>query len=202
MAGRLGCPVTSLARPLTRLQELGIVVRETPFGESEKSCKRALYKISDPFFAFWFRVVAPRRGFLAGATRGARLAVWRSFKQGIVSRVWEDLCRRSATEIGEGANWCPASRWWRGTSPEWDIVAVSVDGRRGRVGEAKWSDRPFDENDVCGIGAQMSARALPSGLPEDVDRLIFVPSAPGAKEGKNNGWRVVNAATVLSCLRS
>jgi len=206
MAGRLGCPVTSLARPLARLQELGIVVREIPFGESEKSCKRALYKISDPFFAFWFRVVAPRRGFLAGATRSARLAVWRSFKQGIVSRVWEDLCRRSAaalaTESGKGKDWYPASRWWRGSSSEWDIVAASVDGRCGLVGEAKWSDRPFGENHICGIGAHMSARALPSGLPEAVDQLIFVPSVSGVKRWKNGGWRVINAAAVLSSLRS
>ncbi len=205
MAGRLGCPVTSLARPLARLQELGIVVRETPFGESEKTCKRALYKISDPFFAFWFRVVASRRGFLAGASRHARLAVWHSFKQEIVSRVWEDLCRRAAPilaaeKMGNGA-WQPAARWWQANLPEWDIVSASVDGRCGLVGEAKWSAKPFGENDVCGTGTRLVSRALPFGGPDRVERWVFVPSAPKIGRRKADGWSVVDAAAVLSCLR-
>jgi len=38
---------------------LGIVRREIPFGELEKSTKRSIYKIIDPFFRFWFKVVVP-----------------------------------------------------------------------------------------------------------------------------------------------
>ena len=67
IAGRLGQPATSLSRQLLRLVQLGLVVREQPFTESERSGKKSLYKIGDPFFRFWFKVVAPRRALLSAA---------------------------------------------------------------------------------------------------------------------------------------
>lgn len=205
MAGRLGCPATSLARPLARLQELGIVVREVPFGESEKSCKRALYKISDPFFAFWFRVVAPRRGFLAGATRKARIGLWRSFKRELVARVWEDLSRRAvaalSADTGVDCDWHPAARWWRGDAPEWDVVSVSTDGKCALVGEVKWSDSPFSSKEICTIGRSLLTRELPPGLPDEIHRLVFVPSAKGTSDLTNAEWRLMDATSVLSGLR-
>jgi hypothetical protein len=60
IGGWLRCPAT-LTSPLDRLVEMGLVRREVPFGESEKKTRRALYKIDDPFFRLWFRVVAPHR---------------------------------------------------------------------------------------------------------------------------------------------
>ncbi|HSS79007.1 MAG TPA: ATP-binding protein, partial [Thermoanaerobaculia bacterium] len=65
IAGRLGRPATSMSRPLDRLLGMGLVRREVPFGEPEKASRRSLYKIDDPFFRLWFRVVAPHRGQLA-----------------------------------------------------------------------------------------------------------------------------------------
>ena len=54
-----------MSRPLDRLVGMGLVRREVPFGESEKKSRRSLYKIGDPFFRLWFRVVAPNRATLA-----------------------------------------------------------------------------------------------------------------------------------------
>lgn len=34
IAGRLGCPATSLSRPISRLQDLGLIAGELPFGEA------------------------------------------------------------------------------------------------------------------------------------------------------------------------
>src|SRR5690606_30187438 len=62
IAGRLGRPPTSLSRPLDRLIELGLAVRDIPFGEPPRSSRRSLYRIADPFTRLWFRVVAPHRG--------------------------------------------------------------------------------------------------------------------------------------------
>src|SRR5262249_42789766 len=58
IAGRIGQPATSLSRPLARLQELDFVLREAPFGEPERSGKRSLYKLGDPFLELWFSLVA------------------------------------------------------------------------------------------------------------------------------------------------
>lgn len=208
IAGRLGCPATSLSRPLARLQELGLVARETPFDGTEKSSKRALYRICDPFFAFWFRAIAPRRGFLAGATRAARRAAWRKSKPALVAQTWEALCRTAVPKLAgesEGADdetaWRPAARWWHGQAAEWDIVLTTEDGRRGAVGEVKWSEKPFDDAGIARIVHEMAGRMLPPGMPDDVTRLVFVPSVCKQTARVHAGVRVVEAASVLACLR-
>jgi AAA+ ATPase superfamily predicted ATPase len=64
IAARLEKPATSLARPLSRLIELGLVRRERPFGASQHDSKKSIYRIRDPFFLFWFRYVEPNRSLL------------------------------------------------------------------------------------------------------------------------------------------
>lgn len=76
IAARIGAPATSLSRPLQRLMELGLIQREVPFGSFPAVGKRSLYKISDPFCRMWFRVVAPNRAILAGASKAARGRIW------------------------------------------------------------------------------------------------------------------------------
>jgi hypothetical protein len=87
IAGRIGRPATSMSRPLDRLVGMGLVVRGIPFGESEKKSRASLYRICDPFFRLWFRVVAPHRAQLASGTRESRLA--------LLDRFWENLMAES-----------------------------------------------------------------------------------------------------------
>lgn len=194
IAGRIGRPATSLNRPLQRLQGMGLVRREVPFGEDERSSKRSLYRIADPFTRLWFRVVAPHRALLATATRAGRLALLHKHWPQLLGEGWEDLCRQlvprldPSTELGALGPWGPASRWWRGGAPEWDVVARSFDGRRVLVGEAKVSVRS-----VAAANRALASRPLPLGLPADVEivRALFV-----AKAQPSSG--VVTAADLLS----
>ncbi|MEI6516852.1 MAG: ATP-binding protein [bacterium] len=170
IGARLGCPVTSLSRPLGRLQELGLVTRETPFGESEKTSKRTLYRMSDPFFAFWFRVVAPHRGVLAGASPVVRQHLWHAAKPALLSQSWEILCRAAIPKLlarTHSTVWLPASRWWQGSAPEWDLVLTSTDGRQGAVGEVKWANTAFDDDAIRRIVRTMAPRPLPPGMPAE-----------------------------------
>lgn len=132
IAGRMGRPATSLSRPLERLLGMGLATRDVPFGES--SSKRALYRISDPFFRLWFRVVAPNRGPLATMGPAARRALLARHWPGLLGEAWEQLCRESVPQLGD---WSSASRWWRGNEPEWDVVAESLDRSRLLLGEVK-----------------------------------------------------------------
>lgn len=132
IAGRMGRPATSLARPLDRLVEMGLAMREVPFDES--GSKRALYRITDPFFRMWFRVVAPNRGPLATMSSASRRALLAKHWPGLLGQAWEELCRDSVPRLGE---WSTASRWWRGNEPEWDVVAESLDRTTLLIGEVK-----------------------------------------------------------------
>ena len=39
--------------------ELGLVCRDIPFGCDEKSNKRTLYRVTDPFLRFWYSFALP-----------------------------------------------------------------------------------------------------------------------------------------------
>jgi AAA+ ATPase superfamily predicted ATPase len=204
IAGRLGRPATSMARPLERLLGLGLVRRELPFGEDEKSSKRALYKIADPFFRLWFRVVAPYRAQLASGTPAARRQILDRFWDSLCAQGWEELCRQQVPRLpaerslGQLGPWGPASRWWRGAEPEWDLVSESLDGRRVLLGEVKWSARPFNRKSLEAALRELAARPAPSLPPRssgaEIVRALFVPavtSRGGAPKGPDGAVPVI-----------
>jgi len=183
IAGRLEQPATSLSRPLARLVELGLVERQGPFGASEKSGKRSLYKIADPFFRTWFRVAAPHRSFLAKAPPETRVTIWAELRDALYSEAWEDLCRMSAARLHRslplvGGPWLPASRYWRGNDPEFDVVTRSIDGAELLVGEVKWSETSFDRRSLERLEQELVAKGVPSIVNAPsvrVKRVLFVP---------------------------
>jgi AAA+ ATPase superfamily predicted ATPase len=209
IAGRLGRPATSMARPLDRLQSLGLVRRELPFGEDEKGSKRGLYKISDPFIRLWFRVVAPYRAQLASGTSAARRQILDRFWDSLCAQSWEELCRQQVARLpaerslGQLGPWGPASRWWHGAEPEWDLVSESLDGRRVLLGEVKWSSRPFDRRDLETALRALATRPappLPSRLAgAEILRALFVPAiaSKGSSARTPDGATLVTATDLL-----
>ncbi len=146
IAARLGKPATSLTRPLSRLQELGLIRRELPFGASPRSSRKSLYRIDDPFLAFWFRFVEPNRSRLeAGAVRQVKASIQERFRQHL-GVVWEDLVQQCLVhlELG-GRQWMPGAHWWGAGLDrrylEVDVLAESADGKSLLIGEAKLSLR-------------------------------------------------------------
>ncbi len=208
IAGRIGKPATSLSRPLERLVEMGLVKREVPFGESERRSKRSLYRIADPFFRLWFRVVAPNRGLLATSTSATRHALLDRHFDRLAAAAWEDLCRSRVRELRRPAAlaklgpWGPAARWWKGNEPEWDIVAASVDGVHLLLGEVKWSRNPYTAARLERSRAEVMARKRPD-LGEKYgraveQRVLFVPEiATGTRISKKSPV-VVTAMDLLS----
>ena len=145
IAGRLGKPATSLAHPLARLLDLGLVRRDLPFGAAVRETKRSAYRLADPFLRFWFRFVEPNRSRLqAGLVEDVGREVARAFAQHAAG-VFEDLVRESVPRAGYfGVRWGPAASWWGPgldrTPLEIDVVAESIDKERLLVGEVKWSE--------------------------------------------------------------
>ena len=186
IAGRLSRPATSLSRPLARLVALGLARRDVPFGESERTGRRTLYRIDDPFFRLWFRVVAPHRAELASGTRASRLRLLDRHFPGLVAASWEDLCRRQVPRMRPGVRlaargpWGPCAPWWHGGAPEWDLVSESADGKRLLLGEAKWSRSPFEPGAVAAAAAALRAKpppALPGRFDDhEVVLALFVPA--------------------------
>jgi AAA+ ATPase superfamily predicted ATPase len=210
IAGRLGKPATSLTHALSRLVDLGLVVREQPYGESEKSGKRSLYKIADPLFRCWFHVVAPHRALLAQASPAVRLGLWHEVRPSLFAEAWEELCRQAITRLHEGRSplarygpWKPAARYWYGNEPEWDIVAESLNGKQLLLGEVKWTDRTASERTIHQAIEQLKAKGIPGSMKGKGLQIVHALFVPEIRSGRRHrpDAHIIQARSVLSCLR-
>jgi AAA+ ATPase superfamily predicted ATPase len=156
LAARLGKPATSLTRPLQRLVELDLILRQRPFGSLEKDSKRSYYRISDPFLRFWYRYIAPRRSRLQARQIAPVLAEIQRDMDHHVAGIWEDLARESLARLELfGMPWQNAQPWWGpglDHKPlEIDLVAETPDRSALLIGSVKWQkglSRPTAWNEL------------------------------------------------------
>jgi len=210
VAGRLSIPATSLSRPLVRLVELGLISREHPFGVSERTTKRTLYAIRDPFLRLWFKVVAPHRALLASAPAAVRRRMWHDAAAHLNAATWERLCREcvplldhpafAATVLGP---WGPAYRYWGPGEAEWDVVAESIDRRFLLLGEVKWREQVADQTTADRIHQDLLRKGVPrvkgiEGM--TVIRAVFVPRCDPHLVTADLPYAVVDADTALRAL--
>jgi AAA+ ATPase superfamily predicted ATPase len=200
IAGRLGKPATSLARPLARLLDLGLVRRDVPFGASVRDTKRTAYRLSDPFLRFWFRFVEPNRSRLAA---GQVAAVVREVERELhthVATVFEDAVRQSIPRARYANRaWRPAASWWGpgiDHSPiEIDVVAESDDGSALLVGEVKWSRRVDWKREEATL--RRRAQNLPLARGREVHLALWAPASPRSHDDVER----FSASQVLDALR-
>ena len=148
IAGKLGKPATELSRPMGKLASLGFIERDIPFGESPRSTKRSLYKVADPFMAFFYRYVVPNRSLIAlGRTERVGEMISAGLSDFVGAR-WETLCRHAVSgNVIDGVAWNVAGRWWgsvsKDKSVELDVVAESIDKKKVLIGECKWTEGEY-----------------------------------------------------------
>lgn len=141
---------TGLERPfvsryLHSLVGLELVDREVPVTETDpERSRKGLYRLSDPFFRFWFRFVQPHATALQAEL--AQDVLERRIQPHLahfVAPVFEQLCQewiRRRAAAGE-LSFEPerVGRWWtRGQ----EIDVVAFDRERVLFGECKWSTSP------------------------------------------------------------
>lgn len=203
IAGRLGMPATSLPKAMARLVDLGLVQREVPFGEPERSGKRSLYRLGDPFLRWWFGLVAPKRPQLHRLGRSDRLALFHARAPQIDASAWEELCRLAVPGLHErlGHTFGPASRYWSSQGPEWDVVARS-EGDVLLLGEAKWSATPLAEGDLLSMHHELAVKGVPVNHQGPVEYALFAPILPRRRpRGLPANVHLVDGRTVLQSLR-
>jgi AAA+ ATPase superfamily predicted ATPase len=171
----------AVERPLKRLTLLGILERRVPALDDPARSKRSIYRIADPYFAFWFRFVAGHRASIARGL-GAQLVDNRILPglNDYMGGVFEEISREHARLLAARGDLAAdrVDAWWSADGQhEIDIVGVSGRGI-GFVGEAKWSERPLTAG-VLGILDEHVA-ALP-GIGPTTPRLLYgrAGCAPG-----------------------
>ena len=185
IAARCNEPATNLSRPLKKLIDLGFLEKDVPFGIDEKNAKKSLYKIADPFMAFYYQFVVPNRSFIElGRRLPLEQALAAHFPE-YVSMHWEKLCRDAVTgNMVNGIVYGKAKRWWgpvlnedkKPEQIEIDVMAESLDKKYLLVGECKLTN---NEN-----GKQLTAELLrkanqlPFAKNYKIIPVLFLKNAP------------------------
>lgn len=175
IANATGVVSTSLTRYLAVLQQLGLVEREVPVTETrpEKS-KKGLFRILDPFLAFWLRHVLPHRALLeSGREHEAVNAVMAAIDlaaPATYEEICRDLVRRGLLDDATGRCWTRVGRWWDRTG-EIDLLGFASEGEEILVGEAKWSVRPVGVDVVAHL--EKVAGELPGDLAARPRHLVL-----------------------------
>ena len=185
IAARCNEPATNLSRPLKKLIDLGFLEKDVPFGIDEKNAKKSLYKIADPFMAFYYQFVVPNRSFIElGRRLPLEQALAAHFSE-YVSMRWEKLCRDAVTgNMVNGIVYGKAKRWWgpllnedkKPEQIEIDVMAESLDKKYLLVGECKWTNQENGKQ----LTAELLRKAnlLPFTKNYNILPVLFLKNAP------------------------
>lgn len=186
IASRMGREATSLSAPLDRLIQMSYIRREIPYGESVKKSKRGVYKINDPMMDFYYTFIMPNLSSLARGRKNLVIEeIDEKFNQ-YVAKHWETLCRDaiSGNKLF-GYRWSEAARWW-GRAPgkdkatsremEFDVIAMSTDGKALLVGECKWTNPEIATELYSKLIEK--AKLMPFAVDKDIIPVLFLKNEP------------------------
>ena len=185
IAGRCDEPATNLSRPLKKLIDLGFLEKDIPFGIDEKNAKKSLYKIADPFMAFYYQFVVPNRSFIELNRRLPIDQALNTHFSEYVSMQWEKMCRDAVPgNLVNGVVYGKAKRWWgsvlneakKAEQVEFDVVAESIDKKYLLVGECKWTTQENGKQ----LTAELlrKAKLLPFANDYTIVPMLFLKSVP------------------------
>lgn len=155
-------------RTLTRLEELGLLVKRVPITEGTAS-RRGVYAVADPYFRFWFRFIEPNlatidRGF------GTRLIDETILPQldAHVGHVFEEIARTYVSRlVRDGALEARDVGSWWSTSGDHEIDVVGVGPRAvpSFIGSVKWRAAPLGREVYRNLAGHAAALGVGEELP-------------------------------------
>lgn len=147
---KVGENTSACASYLKNLIALGLVRRETPYGE--KASRKSIYSIDDNMFRFWYRFIPEYSSVIA---RGAADMAYRRMEPHLsdyMGNVFEEICKQYLWKLlldGKSpVEFKELGRWW-GTDPsahsqaEIDIMG-DQDKDTALFGECKWTNEKVD----------------------------------------------------------
>jgi hypothetical protein len=153
IASKIGDTVSKCSAYLSNLREMRLIDRITPCGEKQ-SGKISIYRLTDNFFAFWYK-------FLFSQKTKLELMEPMAFSTLIVENLsdymglaFEKICLQYLVRQARCGNlpFIPSAlgKWW-GNDPalkkQDDIDVLGIDGNQGIFCECKFKDEPFSLSD-------------------------------------------------------
>ena len=153
IATAVGLTSTEITYYLKELQRIGLVEREQP---AVKGGRRALYRISDNLFRFWFRFVMPHRSTIERGIASRALASIDEHMPEFMGPVFEDMCKQWLwRRFAEGEldfEFDDIGRWWGNDPDERQEAEIDLVCSRAAsavaLGECIWRSEAFAKGDL------------------------------------------------------
>ena len=135
---------------LKNLINLGIIQKETPYGE--KASKKSIYSIEDNMFYFWYRFVLDNNSVIV---RGATDMVYKRIEPQLsnyMGRIFEEICRqylwKQLLEGNAPIEFVSLGRWWGNDPIQKAQAKIDIMGEQDSdsalFAECKWRNEKID----------------------------------------------------------
>lgn len=150
IATKVGEDTSVCSRYLKNLLSLGIIQKETPYGQ--KASRKSIYNISDNMFRFWYRFIPDNYSIIS---RGAADIAYKRIEPHFstyMGKVFEDICIQYLWKLFLNGN-CPVEftelgRWWGNDPIEKKQTEIDIMGEQDKhtalFGECKWTNEKID----------------------------------------------------------
>lgn len=150
ISNKVGEDSNICANYLKSLINLGIVKKETPYGE--KTSRKSIYSIEDNMFRFWYRFVPNNNSVIM---RGAADIVYRRIEPQLseyMGTVFEEICKQYLWKLLLDGNspveFSELGRWWGNDPIEKKQTEIDIMGEQDKktalFGECKWTSEKVD----------------------------------------------------------
>lgn len=150
ISNKVGEDSNICANYLKSLINLGIVKKETPYGE--KTSRKSIYSIEDNMFRFWYRFVPGNNSIIM---RGAADFVYKRIEPQLseyMGAVFEEICKQYLWKLLLDGNspveFSELGRWWGNDPIEKKQTEIDIMGEQDKqtalFGECKWTNEKVD----------------------------------------------------------
>lgn len=150
IASKVGEETSACAICLKKLLALGIIRKETPFGE--KTSKRTIYIVNDNLFRFWYRFIPKNISLIQNDMLDIAYNSVSTEMNNFMGAVFEEISKQYLWELNRrglsAITFTSLGRWW-GTDPkqktqvEIDIIG-EADKDTALFAECKWTKEKID----------------------------------------------------------
>ncbi|MCQ4022106.1 MULTISPECIES: ATP-binding protein [unclassified Ruminococcus] len=150
ISGKVGEDTNICSAYVKNLVSLGIIQKETPYGE--KASRKSVYSIEDNMFRFWYRFIPENNSIIARGAANLAYKRIEPYLSAYMGKAFEEICKQYLWKLLLAGK-CPVEfsslgRWW-GNDPveksqaEIDILAEQ-DKNTALFGECKWTNEKVD----------------------------------------------------------
>lgn len=152
ISGKVGESTATCSAYLNNLVSLGIIKKETPYGE--KASKKSIYSLTDNMFRFWYRFVPDNNSIIAMGATDLAFERIKPFINDYMGKIFEEICTQYLWKLllcGKSpVLFSSLGRWWGNDPKRKEQTEIDIMGAEGKekalFAECKWTNEKLDSS--------------------------------------------------------